>query len=35
MTQLLMEDLSQVGQLLYSQVESNVWTDLLVVEPIK
>lgn len=35
MTQLLFEDLSQIGQLLYSQSESDVWTDMLVAEPIK
>jgi hypothetical protein len=36
MTQLLYEDLSSIGQLLYNQqIETPLWTDMIVVEPIK
>jgi hypothetical protein len=35
MTQLLHEDLSRVGRLLFTQGEGQLWTDLMTVEPIK
>lgn len=35
MTQLLYQDLSQVGQLLFTQGDSQNWIDLMTVEPIK